>query len=253
MEVSFHLPGGKRLAAVDGVSLQCARGQCVGLVGESGSGKTTVANAIVGLLHPQGGSISAGGVSIWPSPDTVRVRARTVQMVFQDPYGALNPRMTVGGALGEVLDMHGDDTGNRVGDVSALLDQVELPPVLANSFPHELSGGQRQRVCIARALAVKPAWIVADEPVSALDVSVQVQVLNLLRQLQLTLHLGILFIAHDLATVRYMCDDVHVMHAGRIVESGAAARVFAKPQHAYTQALLAAVPDVEAGLAARRR
>lgn len=247
LAVEYAMPGRRRFAAVEEVSLRCERGQCVGVVGESGCGKTTVASAIAGLIRPSAGRIAVGGMSVWPRQGDVRARARQVQMVFQDPYSALNPRLTIGAALDEVLQVHGVP-----GSVAELLAQVELDAELARRFPHELSGGQRQRVCIARALAVRPALIVADEPVSALDVSVQAQILNLLKQLQATLNLGIVFIAHDLATVRYMCEAVHVMRAGRIVESGTAAAIFARPQHAYTQALLAAVPDVEKGLAARR-
>lgn len=253
LRVDYHIPGRGRFAAVDGVSLRCARGECVGLVGESGCGKTTLANAVVGLSAPTFGRIAVCGGAVWPGPGDARVRASRVQMVFQDPYAALNPRLTIGSTLLEVLQVHRKLSRGASGGeaVAGLLARVELDAHLAARYPHELSGGQRQRVCIARALAVEPALIVADEPVSALDVSVQVQILNLLQSLQRSLQTTILFIAHDLATVRYLCDRVLVMYRGRIVEEASADALFGSPSHPYTQSLLSAVPDVELGLRQR--
>ncbi len=240
---------GRRLRAVDGLSLRCDRAQCVGLVGESGCGKTTAAMAILGLVRPSAGEVLVGGQRVWPRGARGARLARRVQMVFQDPYGSLNPRLTVGAALAEALRVHRMvEPAGVAAEVARLLECVELDGSLAQRFPHELSGGQRQRVAIARALAVKPALIVADEPVSALDVSVQVQVLNLLKRLQQELGMGVLFISHDLATVRYMCDFVAVMYRGRIVESAPPDALFERPAHPYTAALLSAVPDVEEGL-----
>ena len=255
LRVEYAGRGGRALRAVDGVSLRCARGQCVGLVGESGCGKTTLANAVMGLVEPCAGHIRLQGASVWPvDRGAPRHRPREVQMVFQDPLGALNPRMTLGSALAEVLTVHGLAASSAARDVlvAELMARVGLDAGLAMRFPHELSGGQRQRFCIARALAPQPALLVADEPVSALDVSIQVQILNLLKDLVQGSGLGCLFIAHDLATVRYLCDHVLVMYAGRIVESAPTADLFARPAHAYTATLLAAVPDVEAGLRARQ-
>ncbi|MCE9616436.1 MAG: ABC transporter ATP-binding protein [Lentisphaerae bacterium] len=251
--VHYTLPGRRRFAAVRDVSLRAEQGQCVGLVGESGCGKTTVANAMVGLVTPSAGSIRVGETSVWPGHTAPRDLAPLVQMVFQDPVAALNPRLTIGAALREVLLVHGRVATAAAAEVelAALLGRVELDPELSRRFPHELSGGQRQRVCIARALAVGPRLIVADEPVSALDVSVQVQILNLLKKLQHDLNMGLLFIAHDLATVRYLCETVLVMYRGEIVESGPVAEVFRQPAHPYTESLLAAVPDIDAGLRAR--
>jgi oligopeptide transport system ATP-binding protein len=252
LRVEYRVRGAGRIAAVDGVTLRAERGQCVGLVGESGCGKSTLAQAIVGLTAPVSGEIVLDGRRVWPRRQGHGSFARSVQMVFQDPYSSLNPRWTVGAALREVLRVHG--LASRAGaaaEVVRLLECVEMDAGLAARFPHELSGGQRQRVAIARALAVNPALIVADEPVSALDVSVQVQVLNLLKRLQASMGMAILFISHDLATVRYMCDHVSVMYRGRIVESSPTVRLFARPAHPYTAALLSAAPDVEEGLRSR--
>jgi oligopeptide/dipeptide ABC transporter ATP-binding protein len=243
--------------AVDGVSLSVAPGETVGLVGESGSGKTSVANAVLRMAPVSGGRIRYRGDDIRDlRGPALRAFRRRVQMVFQDPFGSLNPRMTVGAALSEVLAFHGYRAEARgrarralVREREAtLLEDVGLDPALAARYPHELSGGQRQRVGIARALAVSPELILADEPVSALDVSVQVQILNLLQKLRDEHGIAFLFIAHDLGVVRYMCPRLLVMYAGRVVESGPTDKVFARPAHPYTEALLAAVPDPRTGL-----
>jgi len=256
VRVQFAVRGaGAPVRAVDGVSLTVAQGECVGLVGESGCGKSTLANAILGLVAPCGGSIRFGGKDMAGLKGAaLRLFREQVQMVFQDPFGSLNPRLGIGSALGEVLTVHRlargrSDCAKRVRE---LLGAVGLDAELAQRYPHELSGGQRQRVGIARALAVGPSLLIADEPVSALDVSVQVQILNLLRDLSAQRRLSYLLIAHDLAVVRYMCGRVLVMYLGRIVESAPADALFARPAHPYTEALLSAVPDVDKGLRARK-
>ena len=240
--------------AVDGVSFTLAAGESLGLVGESGCGKSTLGRALLRLEPLQNGRIVFAGVDISALRDSRLKSFRgQAQMIFQDPHGALNPRLSVGSMLGEALAAHRRcRRAERAGRVADLLRAVGLDPLYARRYPHEFSGGQRQRVGLARALAVQPRLIVADEPVSALDVSVQVQILNLLQDLQRDLNLALLFIAHDLAAVRYLCQRVLVMYLGRIVESGPAAAVYAHPRHPYTAALLSAVPDVERGLQFRR-
>ena len=225
--------------AVDGVSFTIAAGKTLGLVGESGSGKTTVGRTLLRLQEPTRGTVVFDGNDVF-ALDAGRLRAlrRKMQIVFQDPYSSLNPRMTVAETLREPLQIHG-----LTGEVSALLDEVGLDAEFAKRYPHELSGGQRQRVGIARALSVAPQFIVCDEPVSALDVSVQAQVLNLLADLQARRRLTYLFIAHDLAVVRHIADDVAVMYLGKIVERAVAAEIYAQPRHPYTRALLSAVPE----------
>jgi oligopeptide/dipeptide ABC transporter ATP-binding protein len=233
-----------RLRAVDGVSFDVARGETLGLVGESGSGKTTTGRAILRLIEPTAGTILFDQVDVRAlDRDGLRRLRRRAQIVFQDPFGSLNPRMTVGQAIREVLDVHRLARDNPARRVDQLLDLVGLPAEHASRYPHEFSGGQRQRIGIARALAVEPDFIICDEPVSALDVSVQAQVLNLLRNLQQRLGLAYLFIAHDLAVVRHVSDRIAVMYLGRIVEIGSAREVSASPAHPYTRALLSAVPE----------
>ena len=257
LSVQFRVREGagraKQLRAVDGVSFRVERGESVGLVGESGCGKTTLGLALLGLASVSGGCVRFDGedVTRLAGASLRRFRERA-QMIFQDPFGSLNPRMSIGAAIEEVLQVHrAVPRSGRAARAGELLAQVGLDPQYARRYPHELSGGQRQRVGIARALAVRPSLLIADEAVSALDVSVQVQILNLMKDLQKAGDLTYLFIAHDLAVVRYMCDRILVMYLGRIVEEGPAAALFAQPAHPYTVALLSAVPDVDKGLRGR--
>jgi len=258
LHVSFGVrthTGAGPVRAVEGVSFELGEGESVGLVGESGCGKTTLGNAVIGLVQPREGQILFSGCD--PADlrgGDLRTFRRQVQMIFQDPYGSLNPRMPIGAGISEVLRVHGLARGKRelAGRVAELLGSVGLDPRYAARYPHEFSGGQRQRIGIARALAVKPSLVIADEPVSALDVSVQVQILNLMKDLQGRMNLTYLFIAHDLAVVRYVCDRILVMYLGRIVESADIDDLFSRPAHPYTEALLSAVPDVDKGLRARR-
>lgn len=244
----FARSGGEAAkVAVDGVRLQIAPGDTLGLVGESGSGKTTLGRAILGLIPLTRGLVRFDGVDVHQAgrPLNKRLR-RQMQIVFQDPSGSLNPRMRIGDAIAEPLVVHkvGNADQRRIA-VSHLLERVGLAGGVARRYPHELSGGQKQRVAIARALALSPRFLVLDEPVSALDVSIQAQILCLLAELKRELGLTYLFIAHNLAVVRRLSDRIAVMKRGKIVEQGDVGAVFSRPQHDYTRTLLAAVPSLE--------
>jgi oligopeptide transport system ATP-binding protein len=231
--------------AVDGVDFTLGKGETLGIVGESGCGKSTVAKLLCNLERPTAGSIRFKGEDITRlSGRALKAVRRNIQMVFQDPYTSLNPRMTVGDIVGEPYEIHPEvaPKGDRRRRVQELLDVVGLDPEYVNRYPHQFSGGQRQRIGIARGLALRPEIIVADEPVSALDVSVQAQVINLLDRLQAEFDLSYVFIAHDLSIVRHISDRVGVMYLGRIVEIGRDAEIYEHPTHPYTQALLSAVP-----------
>ncbi len=236
--------GTNSVKAVDDVSFHILPGEVLGLVGESGSGKTTIGRSILRLIEPTSGSVFFEGVDITKlSPQAMRAYRKNMQIIFQDPYASLNPRMTVDKIIRQALDIHGLSTGDARNDrIVELLERVGLSAAHFGRFPHEFSGGQRQRIGIARALAVGPRFIIADEPVSALDVSIQAQVINLLQDLQRELGLALLFIAHDLGVVEYISDRVIVMYLGRIMEVAPSRELYANPRHPYTEALLSAIP-----------
>ena len=240
----WPVPKTVAVRAIDSVSFDVARGEALGIVGESGCGKSTVARACLRLIAPDAGSVRFDGVDVTvASSSALRVLRRRMQIVFQDPASALDPRQRIADAIGEPIRVHGIARGSAVeAAVVRLLDEVGLPAAAARRYPHEFSGGQRQRIALARALAVEPEILVADEPVSALDVSVQAQVLALLADLRAKLGLSLIFITHDLRVAANVCDLVAVMQNGKVVESGETARVFANPAHPYTQALLDSIP-----------
>ncbi|MEM8953605.1 MAG: ATP-binding cassette domain-containing protein [Verrucomicrobiota bacterium] len=254
-DLKTYFPGSKGLfqkhaepiRAVDGVSLSLEKGEILGLVGESGCGKSTLSRTVMQLLPPTDGAVILEGRNLAHlPPEAVRAERVNFQMIFQDPYASLNPRMTVSSTLGEAIrrrhELSGDPLNQRIAD---LMTRVGLDPRYMKKYPHEFSGGQRQRIAIARALATEPKLVIADEPVSALDVSIQSQILNLLLKLVQELELTMIFISHDLSVVRYIADRIAVMFDGKIVELGEADSLFENPQHEYTKKLLSAIPFVE--------
>lgn len=244
-----------QVQAVDGVSLELVRGETLGIVGESGCGKSTLARVLMGLIPATSGSVRLEGEElVGMKPKRLRQVRRDVQIIFQDPYSSLDPRMTVGNIIGEPFEIHGEvvPRGGRRRAVEQLLEVVGLSPEHINRYPHQFSGGQRQRIGIARALALRPKVIICDEPVSALDISVQAQVVNLLENLQEEFGLSYIFVAHDLSVVRHISDRVAVMYLGKMVELGTEDQIYERPTHPYTQALLSAVPVPDPRVRGRR-
>ncbi|PYI54593.1 ABC transporter ATP-binding protein [Paenibacillus flagellatus] len=249
----FNVGKGQTLKAVNDVSFDIKQGETLGVVGESGCGKSTAGRTILRLYEPTGGAVNFNGTNIYSlSGSKMKALRRDMQMIFQDPYASLNPRMTITDIIGEALDIHrlAGSKAERKKRVERLLDLVGLNPDHATRYPHEFSGGQRQRIGIARALAVDPKFIICDEPISALDVSIQAQVVNLLQELQRKMGLTYLFIAHDLSMVKHISDRVAVMYLGKVVEIAPSEELYANPTHPYTKALLSAIPipdpDIEA-------
>jgi ABC-type oligopeptide transport system ATPase subunit len=253
---SYRLGEEGRVQVLDDVNLSIAPGQVLGLVGESGSGKSTVIRCALGLLKPDAGRVVYDGIDVHRARGAALMRfRREVQPVFQDPYASLNPRMTIEELVGEGLLVHrlAISRSERRQRVVELLQMVGLEPAALGRYPKAFSGGQRQRIAIARAIAIGPKLLICDEPVSALDVSVQAQVINLLQEMREKLNLAILFVAHDLAVVRHICSEVAVLDRGVIVERGQSVEVFRAPRHAYTRSLLEAVPVADPGLAREQR
>ena len=241
--------------AVDGISFEIKKGETLGLVGESGCGKSTTGRSILQLYKPTAGDVYFKDINLVKlRPEPMRMMRRELQMIFQDPYASLNPRMTVRDIVGEPLMAFGEGTGKQIDErVASLLDLVKLNPDFSSRYPHEFSGGQRQRIGVARALALNPSFIVCDEPISALDVSIQAQVVNLLEELQEELNLTYLFIAHDLSMVRHISNRVAVMYLGIIVELADRGELYKNPLHPYTQALLSAIPVADPVFSEQRR
>jgi oligopeptide transport system ATP-binding protein len=256
LSVRFHVPGGRWVQAVNGVSFALDRGETLGVVGESGSGKSSIARALLRLVPASGGEVRFRGTDLLTlEPPQLRDMRRHLQVIFQDPLASLDPRMSVGEIIAEPLREHRRDlrAADRREKVRSMMDRVGLLPANVNRYPHEFSGGQAQRIGIARALMLEPEVLICDEPISALDVSIKSQIANLLKDLQQQTDLSILFIAHDLAAVRFSCDRVLVLYLGRIMEVASRSDLFARPRHPYTRALLQSVPIPDPVRARARR